>query len=107
MPPPEDAIVLLEDVTESPYRLDRIVTQLLRAGWFTSAAGIVLGSWTDCGEPAEVEAVLTDLIGSIGVPTVWELGFGHCAAGLTVPLGAMAVLDADNGTLTLDEPALS
>jgi muramoyltetrapeptide carboxypeptidase len=105
-PPPDGSILLLEDVTEDPYRLDRIFTQLLRAGWFTGVGGIALGSWTKCGNPAEVEAVLTDLIGSLGIPTVWELGFGHCPAQLTVPLGAEATLDADNGTLTVLRPAL-
>ncbi|MET0134406.1 MAG: LD-carboxypeptidase [Kibdelosporangium sp.] len=104
--PPNNAILLLEDITEDPYRLDRIFTSLLRANWFTGVNGIALGSWTECGKPGEVEAVLTDLIGSLGIPTVWELGFGHCAGQLTVPLGALAELDADNGTLTVLKPAL-
>jgi muramoyltetrapeptide carboxypeptidase len=104
--PPDNAILLLEDITEDPYRLDRILTSLLRAGWFTGVTGIALGSWTQCGEPTELEAVLTDLVGSLGIPTVWELGFGHCAGQLTVPLGAHAELDADNGTLTILKPAL-
>jgi muramoyltetrapeptide carboxypeptidase len=106
-PPPDGSILLLEDVTEDPYRLDRIFTQLLRAGWFTGVAGIALGSWVKCGDPVEVEAVLTDLIGSLGIPTVWELGFGHCPGQLTVPLGAEATLDADNGTLAMLRPALT
>ncbi len=104
---PDGVILLLEDVTEDPYRLDGIFTALLRAGWFTGVNGIALGSWTECGPPHEVEAVLTDLIGSLGIPTIWELGFGHCAGQLTVPLGAEAELDADNGTLTMLQPALS
>lgn len=104
---PDGAIVLLEDVTESPYRLDRLVTQLLRMGWFTGVSGIALGSWVGCGEPSEVYETLSDLLGSLGIPTVWELGFGHCAGGLTVPLGVRAALNADDGTLTLLEPALS
>jgi muramoyltetrapeptide carboxypeptidase len=97
--------VLLEDVTEAPYRLDRLVTQLLRAGWFTGVSGIALGSWVDCGSLAEVHDMLSDLLGSLGIPTVWELGFGHCPGGLTLPLGVRASLNADEGTLTLLEPA--
>lgn len=104
--PPDDAIVLLEDVNEEPYKVDRMLTQLLRAGWFTGVSGIALGSWTGCGEPAEVYAVLADLLGGLGMPTVWELGFGHVPAQLTIPLGVVATLDADAGTLTLAEPAL-
>lgn len=102
-PPPDGSILLLEDVTEKPYRVDRMLTQLLRAGWFTGVSGIALGSWAGCGD---VRPVVADLLGSLGVPMVWELGFGHCPGQLTVPLGASAVLDADNGTLTVVEPAL-
>ena len=101
--PPSDAIVLLEDVGESPYRLDRLITQLLRADWFTGVSGIALGSWIDCGTPSEVADVLTDLLGSLGIPTIWELGFGHCPGQLTIPLGVRASLNADEGTLTLLE----
>jgi muramoyltetrapeptide carboxypeptidase len=105
--PADGAILLLEDVTEAPYRLDRIITQLLRADWFTDVGGIALGSWVSCGEPDEVRAVMDDLIGSLGIPTVWDLGFGHCPGQLTVPLGVRATLDAGDGTLTILEPALS
>ena len=39
----------LRDVDEAPYRVDRMLTQLLQAGWFEGVAGIVLGTWTGCG----------------------------------------------------------
>ena len=106
-PAPDGSIVLLEDVNEEPYQLDRMLTQLLRAGWFTGGAGIALGSWSGCGEPSDVYAVMADLLGGLGIPTVWELGFGHIPAQLTIPLGVEATLDADAGTLTLAAPALS
>jgi len=105
-PAPDGSIVLLEDVNEEPYQIDRMLTQLLRAGWFTGVAGIALGSWSGCGEPADVHAVLADLLGGLGIPMVWELGFGHVPAQLTIPLGIEATLNADAGTLTLAEPAL-
>ena len=100
-PPPPGAILLLEDVTEEPYRLDRIITQLARAGWFDRLAGIALGSWTQCGELADVRTLMTDRLAGLGVPVGWELGFGHCPAQATVPLGVEAELDADAGTLTI------
>ncbi|GLZ37202.1 LD-carboxypeptidase [Actinokineospora sp. NBRC 105648] len=106
-PPPDGAILLLEDVGEAPYRIDRMLTQLLRAGWFTSVSGVALGSWARCGDLAEIDRVVEDLLGGLGLPMVWELGFGHCPGQLTVPLGAEAVLDADNGTLTMSDAALS
>lgn len=104
--PPDGSIVLLEDVNEEPYQVDRMVTQLLRSGWFTGVTGIALGSWTGCGEPADVRAVVTDLLVGLGIPIVWELGFGHCPDQLTIPLGAQAALDGDLCALTLAEPAL-
>ena len=104
--PPDGSIVLLEDVHEEPYQVDRMVTQLLRSGWFTGATGIALGSWTGCGELSEVYDVATDLLAGLGIPLVWEMGFGHCADQLTVPMGARATLDGDLCTLTLAEPAL-
>ncbi|MFB9429358.1 S66 peptidase family protein [Streptoalloteichus tenebrarius] len=105
-PSASGALVLLEDVGEDPYRLDRMVTQLDRAGWFDGVRGIVLGSWVDCGPVEEVRSVLAERLSAHGVPVLWELGFGHCVGQLTVPLGVRAVLDADAATLTLREPAL-
>ncbi|MBP2471434.1 muramoyltetrapeptide carboxypeptidase [Crossiella equi] len=99
--PGPGTIALLEDVNEEPYRLDGLVTHLLRAGWFDQVAGIALGSWHDCGPLEEVRAVLADRLGGLGVPVAWEVGFGHCEAQLTVPMGVPVRLDADAGTLTL------
>ncbi len=105
--PPDGALVLLEDVNEEPYQVDRMLTQLLRSGWFTGVTGIALGSWTGCGTLQEVHDIVADLLVGLGVPIVWEFGFGHCPDQLTIPLGAHAVLDGDLCTLTLAEPALS
>ncbi|MFJ3093071.1 S66 peptidase family protein [Streptomyces hydrogenans] len=105
-PSARGGLLLLEDVGEEPYRLDRILTQLLRSGWLDGVAGVALGSWAECGPYEEVRAVLADRLGGLGVPVVEELGFGHGPTALTVPLGLPAVLDADAGTLTVDVPAL-
>lgn len=102
-------LLLIEDIEEEPYRLDRILTQLLRSGWLEGVAGIVLGSWAGCGPYETVRALLLDRLGGLGVPIVEELGFGHGPTNLTVPLGVPAVLEAsaDTATLTMDVPALS
>ncbi|GGT03888.1 putative carboxypeptidase [Streptomyces kurssanovii] len=99
-------LLLIEDVEEENYRLDRILTQLLRAEWLDGVAGVVLGSWAQCGPYEQIRAVLADRLGGLGVPVVEEFGFGHGPTNLTMPLGVPAVLDADAGTLTLDVPAL-
>ncbi|MFJ6551778.1 LD-carboxypeptidase [Streptomyces luteogriseus] len=100
-------LLLVEDIGESPYRVDRYLTQLLRTGWLDGVAGIVLGSWAGCGPYGELRVVLADRLGGLGVPVVEEFGFGHGEGALTMPLGVGAELNAEAGTLTLDEPALS
>ncbi|MFH8568567.1 LD-carboxypeptidase [Streptomyces sp. NPDC017993] len=100
-------LLLLEDVGEPPYRIDRALTQLSRAGWFDGVAGIVLGSWARCGPYAHVREVLRDRLGGLGVPVAEEFGFGHGDSALTLPLGVPAELDATAGTLALEIPALS
>ncbi|MET8825170.1 LD-carboxypeptidase [Streptomyces sp. NPDC004610] len=99
-------LLCLEDVGEEPYRLDRDLTQLLRAGWLDGVAGILLGSWQDCGPYDRVRAVLADRLGGLGVPVAEEFGFGHGPGALTIPFGVRAELDAGAGTLVLGEPAL-
>ncbi|GGT56908.1 S66 peptidase family protein [Streptomyces purpureus] len=105
-PSARGGLLLLEDTGEEPYRLDRILTQLLRSGWLEGVAGIGLGSWAQCGPYEQVRAVLADRLGGFGVPVVEEMGFGHSPTALTMPLGVPAVLDAEAGALTLDVPAL-
>ncbi|MEU5044183.1 S66 peptidase family protein [Streptomyces griseorubiginosus] len=102
-----DGLLLIEDVGEQPYRVDRLLTQLLRTGWLDGVRGIVLGSWESCGPYHVLRTVLAERLGGLGVPVVEEFGFGHCEGALTVPFGVAAELDTEAGTLTLDEPALS
>lgn len=103
-------LLMLEDITEDPYRLDGILTRLLRMGALDGISGVACGSWESCGPYEQVRAVLDDRLGGLGIPVVEELGFGHCAAALTIPLGVPAVLEApaDGGrcTLTTEVPAL-
>jgi muramoyltetrapeptide carboxypeptidase len=101
-------ILLLEDVDEDLYALDRLLTQLLRSGALVGVAGIALGSWQNCRPTlAHIRGLMLERLAPLGVPIVWELGFGHGSSSLTVPLGVPAVLDADAGTLTLEQPALA
>ncbi|MFH8470381.1 LD-carboxypeptidase [Streptomyces sp. NPDC017991] len=95
------SIVLLEDVKESPYRIDRMLTQLVRGGWFDQARGIACGSWEDCRPAEQIDEILFDRLGELGIPVVTGLPFGHGPTQMTVPLGAHAGLDATSGVLSL------
>ncbi|RNL81780.1 LD-carboxypeptidase [Halostreptopolyspora alba] len=106
-PSAEGGLVLLEDIGEDIARVDRMLTHLLRSGWLRGAAGILLGSWTDCPPgPDTVRELMAERLRPLGIPVVWGLNFGHCAGQLTIPLGVRATLDADTATLVLDRPAL-
>jgi muramoyltetrapeptide carboxypeptidase len=87
-------VAVLEDVNEAPYRVDRMLTQLLRAGWFANAVGVVCGEWIGCGNEGEVEAVLRERLGFLDGPFVVGAPFGHGDRHLTVPLGVPISFDA-------------
>ncbi|WP_017598022.1 S66 peptidase family protein [Nocardiopsis lucentensis] len=103
----DGGILLLEDVGEDVARIDRMLTHLLRTGWLDGIAGVALGTWTDCPPDLGVIAdLMRDRLAPLGVPVLWGLEFGHCAAQLTVPLGVPAQLDAEGGSLELAVPGL-
>jgi muramoyltetrapeptide carboxypeptidase len=97
------ALLVLEDVDEPPYRIDRMLTQLRMSGALMRAAGIIAGGWTNCGV---TEDLLHDRLGDLGVPIVTETLIGHIEEQWTLPIGAYAKLDAGARTLTFDEPAV-
>ena len=100
-------ILLLEDVNEDAARIDRMLTHLLRTGWMNGVAGVAIGTWSDCPpDPGAIAELMRDRLGALGVPVLWGLEFGHCAAQLTLPLGVAAMLDTERGSLELAVPAL-
>ncbi|MER5475745.1 LD-carboxypeptidase [Streptomyces sp. NPDC002734] len=100
-------LLMIEDVEEERYRLDRILTQLLRSGWLDGVAGVVLGSWLGCGPYEDLRTLFADRLGGLGVPVAEEFGFGHGDGALTIPFGVAATLDTETRTLTLERPALA
>lgn len=105
--PARGAIVVLEEIAEDPYRIDRQLTQLLRSGWFDDVRGIVCGAFTDCGDPDDVETVLVDRLAPLGVPMVTGADIGHTRSSLPIPLGVTATLDAVSGRLVVDRAPLA
>jgi len=106
MQPNLDGVILgLEDVTEAPYRIDRMLTQWRMSGAFSKVCGIALGSFSRC-EPSpnvhslSVEEVLRDRLSDLGIPIVSDLPFGHEASNAILPVGVPVQLDAENGTLS-------
>ena len=105
-------IVFIEDVGEAPYRIDRMLTQLLLAeGKLPAAAGVLLGVFSGC-EADDLERslslaqVLQDRLAGLGIPVLYGLSFGHISQNMTLPFGIRARLDADQQQLTLLEPTV-
>lgn len=95
LPPLDGAILLLEDVAEKPYRLDRYFTQLRLAGVLDGVAGVALGQVVQCDDAmARGDEVLAELVAGLGVPAIAGLPFGHEDVNFAVPLGARATLVA-------------
>jgi muramoyltetrapeptide carboxypeptidase len=101
-----DAILLLEEVGERPYRIDRALTQLLLSGALAGVRGVVVGDLINCHEPkppsSTAQEVLVERLGRLGIPVWGGAPIGHGGRNRAVPLGVRARLSA--GTLEFLEP---
>jgi muramoyltetrapeptide carboxypeptidase len=109
----DGAILFLEDVDEAEYRIDRMLTQLGQAGILKRLAGVVFGQCTDCHAKDGVSfggftlsEVLRQHLGTLGVPVFQGAFIGHMPDQFSIPIGTLAAMDADAGTLQLLEPAV-
>ncbi|OKI77679.1 S66 peptidase family protein [Micromonospora sp. CB01531] len=102
MPDLTGAVLLIEEVQEPPYKVDRMLTHLRRCGALAGVAGVAVGQFTECadGWDTTIVDVLAERLGDLGVPVLGGLPIGHGVGQLTVPVGTPAVLDATAGTLT-------
>lgn len=100
---PRGAVVVLEDIGERPYRIDRMLTNLITGGHLTRASGIVVGSFTEClagPDGSCVEDVLRERLRSLGVPVLAGFPVGHGAHNDALVLGRRAEI-CTGGTLRL------
>lgn len=108
-------ILFLEEIEEEPYRVDRMLMTLILSGKLSDCAGVALGRFTKCeansrgGEfnlSLQLEEVVRGLLEPLKIPTVYGLSIGHIRSKLTVPVGGLATMDADQKTITIDEPVV-
>ena len=111
----EDKIIFIEEVGEEPYRVDRMLTQMIEAGKFKNANGIMLGVFSDSKPHAKksgisssfsLNEVLFDRLSKLNIPTAYGMSFGHITNKFTLPFGIEAEFDSLAQTLTLLEPAV-
>jgi len=94
------ALLFLEDHNEPLYRLDRLAHHLLFSGTLAGVRGILLGAFTGGDPQAQAEEVLALAFEPLGVPVAAGLPVGHQPENHTLPIGALARLDAEAGILT-------
>ena len=93
-------ILLLEDINEQPYRIDRALSQLKLAGKLDALAGILLGQFTQCEAPPNdksqtLEEVFQDYFAKLGIPILQNYPTGHCRDNATLPLNTEVEMDAN------------
>lgn len=96
------AILLIEEVNEAAYRVDRMIVQLRRSRMLDGLAGVAVGAFTAC---PDADRVLAEHLTLLNIPVLSGLPIGHGPTQLAVPLGVPAHLNADTATLTV-QPAV-
>lgn len=107
-PDTRGAILLLEDIGEAPYRIDRMLCQLRLAGKLDNLAGVVLGQFTDCDDSGleagiSLDEIIENYFSGLGVPVIANYPVGHVRDNLTVPLGIPVCLDATACRLSVQD----
>ena len=107
----DDTILVLEDIDEAVYRVDRMLRQLLLAGLLDGVRGIVFGACTNCPEGSDdgarrLDDVIVEVADLLAVPAISGVPVGHIDDQWTLPFGAPAALDADRRTLAV-QPTLT
>lgn len=89
-------ILMLEDVGEAPYRIDRMLTQMKLSGFFEGVAGVVAGSFDRCGDSYKTIEIFNDIFSEYGIPVLYGFPFGHIEPNLSFPIGVEATMDSDS-----------
>ncbi len=111
----EDSLFFIEEVFEEPYKIDRMLTQLLLAGKFDNVKGIILGKFNNLdthkpfypGLQFSVRQIINQIIKPLNKPTVLNYPIGHGKGIITLPIGIFAELNADKKELTIVEQPVS
>ena len=98
-------ILLLEDIGEAPYRIDRMLTQLRLAGCLEGLEGLVLGTFKNCGKSEETQKIVENIFEADQIPILAGMDFGHGSRNITIPIGLTATLDAEQRRLVYHRPA--
>ena len=107
LPSFDGVILFLEEKGESPYRLDRMLTQLLLSGRLDGLSALIIGQIVDCGEIELIYNLLKERLGGLPIPVVTGLPVGHGNENISLPLGRPALLDTERMVVEIEESAIS
>ena len=105
-------IICIEEVEEAPYRIDRMLTQLIQGKTFKKASGIVFGVCSGCDRPSKPDSftlkqVIMDRIKPLEIPALYGMSFGHADQNFTFPIGIRATINTATMRMELQEPWVS
>jgi len=100
-----DGILFLEDHGEQTYRIDRMLYQMKLAGCFDGLAGLMLGTFTECGPLKDIYKIVTNVFEDTAIPILAGLDAGHGEQNITFPIGLAATLDADRHSVSYHRAA--
>ncbi len=103
------SILIIEDVGEAPYRIDRMLTHLRLTGILKQLSGLGFGSFTNCKDNKDIDKeksfelsdIFKDRTQDLKIPIVSNLPIGHCHGNASLPLGRSAILNGNTGCLSL------
>ena len=95
----KEKILILEDVGEMTYRIDRMLTQMKLAGTFNGVAGLILGAFKKCGQLKKIFEIVDNIFHGTEIPILAGFDIGHGEHNLTVPIGRNATLDTETKRL--------
>jgi muramoyltetrapeptide carboxypeptidase len=106
LPSFQGSILFLEDRGEPLYRIDRMLTHLRLSGHLEGVSAIVAGQFEDCGEPGDIDDLLSHFGKNLSVPVMSGIPVGHGARNVPLPVGGRARLDTAGSSLHLVEPCV-
>ncbi len=111
MPKFKDKILILEDIAEPPYRIDRMLYQMKYNGVFEQIQGLILGRFVDCYDSPDAKTltlneVLDDYLSDLKIPIIYNVKHGHISENLTIPFGLNTKMNAGREFIEITESAV-
>ena len=105
----KESILIIEDIGEAPYKIDRMLTHLRLAGVLKQISGLGLGSFTNCidedgirqAKSYDLLHIFRDRTKDLKIPIISNLPVGHGEANASLPIGRQAILDGNKGRLRI------